>query len=208
MEIDVYENADGTIILSHDSNLSRVAGVNHKISELSDIDLEKIILKNGEKIPTLDAVLLLAKQENILLMIEPKIHGKEKNLYKNLVRLIEQHEMVNSVYIHSFSLDSLHQIKKLQPHIKVGQLIFGGFGRFGAIHVDFFSIQETVLTKAMIEDIHRYEKKVFVWTVNESTNIEKLLHMGVDGFITDNIPLIKATSLKIIGAKNPENNIF
>lgn len=45
------------------------------------------------------------------------------------------------------------------------------------MNVDFFSIQETLLTPSMIDDIHRYEKKIFVWTVNNPEKIEKYLKM-------------------------------
>lgn len=92
---------------------------------MTDEEIESIILSDKTKIPTLKEVLKIAKKENIKLMIEPKIHGKEKNLYKNLVSLIEEAEMIPNTYIHSFNIDALQQIRKIQPHLKIGQLIFG-----------------------------------------------------------------------------------
>lgn len=119
VEIDVYQNRSGTLILSHDDNLKRVANANIFIKNITDDALQKISLKNGEKVPTLDSVLDVAKKEQISLIIEPKVHGNEKNLYENLVSLIEKHEMIGSVYIHSFHLESLEKIKKLNPHLRV-----------------------------------------------------------------------------------------
>lgn len=119
IEIDIYENADGTLILSHDADLERVANIDKKISELSDADIENIRLPNNEKIPTLDDVLQTARMYNISLLIEPKIHGNEKNLIPSLIASLEKYDMISAVEIQSFNIELLKEIKKKQPHLKV-----------------------------------------------------------------------------------------
>lgn len=198
VEIDVYENADWVIILSHDPNIRRITGINKNIFDLKNDDLEKIFLKNGESIPTLAEILQIAKEQNIKLLIEPKIHWKEKNFLPNLVKLIERYDMIGNIWIQSFNLTNLQNIKKLNPHIKIGLIIFGGFGQFGTTNVDFFSVQESIVTTKIVDDIHKYDKKIFVWTVNSTKNLEKYIRMWVDGFITDNIITIQSESQKII----------
>ena len=37
----------------------------------------------------------------------------------------------------------------------------------------------------VVRKIHQMEKKINIWTVNESKNLEKYVKMGVDGIITD-----------------------
>lgn len=197
VEIDVYENADGTLILSHDPTPKRVAGVNIHISELRDQELENIILPNGEKIPTLTEALQVANMHNISLLIEPKIHGKEKNLIQTLTSEIDRNNMIWKTYIHSFDANLLKQIKKTQPHLKVGLIIFGGFGRFGATEVDFFSLQERLISRSIINNIKQYEKKIFVWTVNNKLPVENYMRLGVDGIITDDIKLIRTRTEEI-----------
>lgn len=46
IEIDVYENKDGTLVLSHDADLSRVAGIDIKISDLTNAEMQNIFLPN------------------------------------------------------------------------------------------------------------------------------------------------------------------
>ena len=124
IEIDVYENKDGTLILSHDSNFKRLAGDPRSIAELSDDDVKKIQLPDNQKVPTLEEVLQAAKEHDIALLIEPKTHGQEKNLAETLVKLLNKYDIVGKTSIHSFNIDLLKKIKKLQPHLQVGLLIF------------------------------------------------------------------------------------
>ena len=89
IEIDVYENKDGTLILSHDSNFKRLAGDPRSIAELSDDDVKKIQLPDNQKVPTLEEVLQAAKEYDIALLIEPKTHGQEKKSCRNARKIIE-----------------------------------------------------------------------------------------------------------------------
>lgn len=85
--------------------------------------------------------------------------------------------MIGNVWIQSFNLANLQNIKKMNPHIKIGLIIFGGFGQFGTTNVDFFSVQESIVTTKIIDDIHKYDKEIFVWTVNSTKNLEKYIRM-------------------------------
>lgn len=71
--------------------------------------------------------------------------------------------------------------------------------------MDFFSIQETVATRTILEDIHFYEKKAFIWTVNEPDNVENYMKLGADGIITDDVQIIKNEVKKILKNKNPSS---
>ena len=51
METDVQITKDGHVVIFHDADLRRMAGVNKKIHELSLIELSSIEVKDGGKIP-------------------------------------------------------------------------------------------------------------------------------------------------------------
>ena len=53
METDVQATLDGEVVIFHDSNLERVAGINKKVSQLSYKEIKKIDLKRGGRIPSL-----------------------------------------------------------------------------------------------------------------------------------------------------------
>lgn len=155
-------------------------------------------MPNGEHIPTLKEVLEIAKKDHIRLLIEPKIHGHEQRLPETLITLLRKEDMVGQVQIHSFNLDLLKNIKKQEPHLQVGLIVFGGFGRFGLMDVDFFSLQERVVTASVVNNIHQFEKKVYIWTVNDPDKLAYYVRTGVDGIITDEVPTIdyKLSELK------------
>ncbi len=124
-------------------------------------------------------------------MIEPKLHGKEQHLYDSLIELYKRYDMYDLVSIQSLSLPSLMEIRKRDPRIQIGYIIFGGMGNFSAINVDFYSIQETIAQTRTINTIHATGKKVYIWTVNSQEYIDTYLRMGVDGIITDEVPLVR-----------------
>lgn len=192
VEIDVRENASGTLVVLHDTNLKRVANVDKEIFDITDDELEKITLPNGEKIPTLNEVLRVANMHNITLLIEPKPHGKEKDMVASLLDVLNKNAMIDKTLIHSFDLELLQKIKKLEPKLQTGLLIFGGFWQLWATDMDFFSLQERIVSRSYINNIKKYGKKVFVWTVNSELPIENYMRLGVDGIITDDINMIRA----------------
>jgi len=51
--------------------------------------------------------------------------------------------------------------------------------------VDEFSTFYPFTTKRMIKKVHAMNKKINVWTVNDSIRINRLVNIGVDGIITD-----------------------
>ncbi|WP_157967612.1 glycerophosphodiester phosphodiesterase [Cohaesibacter intestini] len=71
-ELDVRLTADGTCVVSHDDDLSRVFGVSAKLSELTIAQLEAL---EGVHVPTFDEVITLAILLEAGLYIEIKADG-------------------------------------------------------------------------------------------------------------------------------------
>lgn len=57
LESDIHSTSDGVAVLFHDADLSRVAGLDRKVSDLSLDELQRVRLSNGGKIPTLEEAL-------------------------------------------------------------------------------------------------------------------------------------------------------
>ena len=51
--------------------------------------------------------------------------------------------------------------------------------------VDFVSAEQSLINKNMIREIHKSDKAVFAWTINDDYKAERLLELGVDAIITD-----------------------
>ena len=64
IETDVQSTLDGEIVIFHDNDLRRVAGLDVKISDLTYKEIQGIELINGGKVPTLNETLIAARLPN------------------------------------------------------------------------------------------------------------------------------------------------
>ena len=79
IELDIYETADGKLVIHHDNNIKRMSGIDAKISETS-LDILRTYNMNGEwgdkfgfvKIPEFTEVLDLFKNTDMTINIEMK----------------------------------------------------------------------------------------------------------------------------------------
>lgn len=191
-ELDVQMTSDGVVVLGHDANLKRVAGVNRPISSLTYEELEKLDVGSwfsaeyaGERIPSLDDVMSYCKGK-IDLNIEIKNVGKDSGLPEQVVELIQKHGMEEQCVVTSTSLNYLKLVKELLPELRTGYIISAAYGNFySSDAVDFISIRSSFVNEALVENVHAQGKTVHAWTVNSKSEMERLRLLGVDNLITD-----------------------
>lgn len=201
-EIDVQETRDGEIVLLHDTNLSRVTGVDAKIwdltyAEVSQLDAGIKFHKKfrGEKIPSLGEVLDYCRGK-IRLNIELKYNGHNPDIVPKVVRLIEEHDFVDFCVITSMNYSFLEQVKELNPEITTGYtlaMIYGNPADLPA--ADFFSVKHTYLNRRFVARAHLQGKKVCAWTLNYQGDMRRMIDCGVDNLITDDPELVRKVVL-------------
>ena len=139
----------------------------------------------GEKVPTLEEVLQLAKGK-IKLNIEIKTADNSDEVAKKVVKLIQKYSMQDSCVITSFDYSALQAVRSYDEDIEVGYILSVAYGKFYEIDdVDFFSVNASFLTKRVVDAIHNSGKQVYAWTVNNDASIKNLTNKGVDNIITD-----------------------
>lgn len=191
-EVDVQLTKDGEVVLMHDANLRRVAGINRPVSaytweELSRFDVGSWFSPEfaGERIPKLSECLAFCKGK-LNLNIEIKNVGKNSILPVKVVELILDHGMEEQCVVTSTNLNYLKQVKELAPEIRTGYIISAAYGNFySGDEVDFISIRESFVTDRLVENAHNQGKAVHAWTVNKKSDIERMCLLGVDDIITD-----------------------
>ncbi len=183
IEFDLRETKDGEIIVIHDPSVDRVFGVRGEVKNMCLRELKELD-KDGAKIPTLEEV-LDAFRDKLAFDIEIKVEGIEEKV----LRIIKDKECEEKVMITSFLPSVLITINKINKDIKLGIL-------FSALDKKIWSLTEKIGAYALVPHYkivspdfismsHRNNLKVFPWTVNEKTDMIKLLEIGIDGLITD-----------------------
>ncbi len=191
VEFDVHQSKDGEVIIIHDSNTSRTTGHKGSIPEMTLAEIKKLNAGEGEQIPTLDELIQLAKGK-IGLQIEIKAPG----MAQNIVDKLRDANLIESTIVSSFDHDELIEIQKIEPRLKLAALVLkmrrgkviqkALDNNFSYIHPEFHFIK-----KPAIDAAHENNIKINAWTVNTRANMKKLITMGIDGIITNNIKFAK-----------------
>ncbi|MBD2845049.1 glycerophosphodiester phosphodiesterase [Paenibacillus sp. IB182496] len=190
IEIDVQLSKDGVVVLNHDNTLSRVAGVPQRVDELTFEELQRLDIGQlfeeyaGERIPAL-AEVLPAVKDQARLIIEIKPYGPGDELAGKVVELINAFEMADQCYIQSFDSQILREVRLRDPDIKVGQILFLAAGDLSSLDVDFYTVEQVMLSERLIDRAHKNGREVWVWTVNTERNLREVLKYKIDGIITD-----------------------
>ena len=125
------------------------------------------------------------------LVIELKPHGEEPSNYIDiLINEVERLKLENYKFM-SLNPKVMEELEKKAPNLETGYVIPLQFGNFHQSNVDFFVIEDFSYRDRLVEQAKKQDKKVFVWTINDSALITKYLQSPADGIITDEPELVK-----------------
>jgi len=194
VELDVQMTKDGKIVVLHDDNIKRTTGVNANIwdvtyDEIKNLDNGSFFSEEfaGTRIPTLEEVIQYSRGK-LYLNIEIKRNGHDEGIEDKVVEIIRRNEFQNYCDITSMNYDTLAYIHSKYPDILLAYTSTVGIGKLQDLEdVQIISIQETFATYDNIQALHLAGKKVFVWTVNEKSTMERLVGLNVDAILTNNV---------------------
>lgn len=96
---------------------------------------------------------------------------------------------IEDILISSFHLGELTEMRRLSEGARIGVLVSGNPGEVleFASRVAAYSINPNYRRTSgeFVVEAHRRGLKVFVWTVNEPGDIERMKSLAVDGIISD-----------------------
>jgi glycerophosphoryl diester phosphodiesterase len=190
-EIDVQTIADGVVVLLHDADLMRVASLNRRLRdinypELKDLDVGSWFAPefSSERIPTLEEAIEVARGR-IKLNIELKFTWAAPTLTEKVGNIIRQKGFSSDCVVSSLNFKALTEIKQSFPELTTGFIVFQAAGNLSRMEADFLSISAARATARLVRQLHRNERAVHVWTVNDFNNVISMVEMGVDNIITD-----------------------
>jgi glycerophosphoryl diester phosphodiesterase len=199
VELDTKLTADGHVIVIHDSTVDRTTDGNGRVASLT---LEAIRVLDagkwfnekfaGTKVPLLEEVFEVVGKDKMI-NIELKSHDTSRDsLMIKVCELIKRHNNQSQILFSSFFPSTLKVAAQTLPEVPRGLLAMRGvlglwprsfgfmFGDYQALHPHISST-----SREQIQRAHRLNRRVHVWTVNTSEEINQLKEWGVDGIITD-----------------------
>lgn len=222
IELDYYHSADDVAIVTHDKTLDRTTDAvarwgKEKLTVKDVTAAELATLDAGQwfapryasaKLPTLSESIDLINRSNVTL-----IERKEGDA-ASLVKLLNEKQALNTVIVQAFDWDFLRDCHQQAPTVVLGAL--GPPSSRGGVKLEakekwlspayLDDVQKTgarvvgwnsdYVTRASIADAHKRGFKVWVYTVNDVAKAQSLIALGVDGIISNEVPLIwKALAL-------------
>jgi glycerophosphoryl diester phosphodiesterase len=135
-------------------------------------------------VPTLLEV-LEETRGRIRAVIELKYYGHDQQLEQRVVDIVEQAGMTDQVAIMSLKYEGIQKIRALRPDWTIGLLSAKAIGNLASLDVDFLAVASGMATPGFIRRSHEQGKQVFVWTINDTVSLSRMMSLGVDGVITD-----------------------
>ncbi len=191
VEIDVQETADGEVVVAHDSDFMKLAGVDLKVWDATMADLAAIDIGSwfgpayaDERTPTLREVLHAARGRGKVL-IELKYYGHDVALESRVAEIVEETGMAADVGVMSLKIPGVRRMNALRPDWPHGILAAPAVGDLSALDADFLAVNTGQVSLDLIRRTHAQGRKLYVWTVDDPVTMVRMISMGVDGLITN-----------------------
>jgi glycerophosphoryl diester phosphodiesterase len=198
VELDVWLSSDNEVVVIHDQDLKRVAGVDKNVKTSSVSELKSIHLGMGQVVPTLREVL-----EAIPRGYEVFIEVKDVDAALPSLKIVNELQRRDDVIIISFNVDVLKTIRGNDKDIRLG------------INID--SLEKAQLALNLVDELSLYSvnppidgmeivgvrgfanylkavkergARTAVWTVNEPEQLSSIIGL-VDYVMTDDPALLR-----------------
>lgn len=184
VELDVREARDGTLVVHHDPVLAG-DGV-----EVAALDLGEIRARGPAdadlRVPTLGEALeeLRALAPRIVL-----VEVKDARSPERLRDLLAASALDLPITTMSFDLDLMRRLRELDGVMRLGLVSAETIPRaaeFLVLHrLDALVLRHDRVDGALATDLHAAGKALYAWTVNEESDLRRLLPFAPTGIITD-----------------------
>lgn len=205
-ETDLHLSSDGVLMVFHDDILDRTTDGSGPINGYTAAQLQEYDAAfrfgsargwpyrgQGISIPTLEELITEFPSASFTLEL------KQAGLAAPLVQFIEQHELWERVMVGGYEDRWIKEVRALSggrvptSSPRHETLYFWLASRIGiglpikadALQVPVMHNNITVVDDRFVRAAHKAGKQVHVWTINEASEMHRLLDLGVDGLMSD-----------------------
>lgn len=205
-EIDLHMTRDGVLVVIHDKSVDRTTDAKGLVQDFTFAELKKLdagyrwtndegrtfpFRGQGIKIPSLSEIFSAFPTQ----VINIEIKQNNPPIVAALRELIIYHQKTTQVLVSAFNARTMKVVRRLCPGIATAatQVEIEQFSklsrlfltRFFLVNAAAFEVPFNRVTPYLVMAAHKKHKRVDVWTVNETADMERFLALGVDGILTD-----------------------
>lgn len=199
IEFDVKLTTDQKVIAIHDRTVDRTTDGHGQVSQLSFADLRNLDAGmrfdgkfSKERIPSLDEIFEEVGTRLHMNVELTNYATPNDDLVARVVEVTRRHNLAHKVFFSSFLPGNLRKAFSMLPEVPRGLLagtnwigwLWRTFLWRSRIYTDLNPHFSNVNVE-MVYRLHKANKGVNVWTVNDEAMMKSLLDNRVDGIITD-----------------------
>ena len=225
-ETDLHLSADGVLMVFHDDTLDRTTDGSGSVNDFSAEELKSLdaafrfgadrgwpYRAQGVTIPTLEELVTAFPEASFTLEL------KQGGLARPLVAFIDRHDLWSRVMVGGYTDVWLREVRRLSAgrvatsSARRETLRFWLASRIGVglpIRADALQVPVTHRNLTVVDDrfvraAHRVGKQVHVWTINDASEMHRLLDLEVDGLMSD-VPDVLLQVLAERGVGGPHHS--
>lgn len=208
IELDVTITKDRRIVVIHDDTLDRTTTGKGLVRERGFEEIRRLDAGgwfdprfSAERVPELSEVLELTAGR-CLLNIEIKTSAFEAGypadaIERQVVELVRTAGAMDRVIVSSFDPRILQRIAAMEAPPALALISDDGadrgvLERLLALKAFSWHPRFKGLTRDLVEQLHAADLKVFPWTINTRAEAQRLLALGVDGLICNELEVLRA----------------
>lgn len=189
IEVDIFQ-AENEFFIVHDPWLSRLFGINKKVTASSSEEIAGLVCLDNKPIPTLDWLIENLAGKNLTINIEIKTILNIDGFIAHLHALLKKHNFPEElILISSFNHEYLAHIHSHKPEWKLGMLIahlplcIDSYVNKIPLHSMHLSVD--AINARVIADFKKKNLQVYVYTVDQAEDIKWLAENKVDGIFAN-----------------------
>ena len=193
IELDLHATSDERIIVIHDADLSHTTNLSGQVSALMLEEVRRADAGKGERVPTLEETLDLARGR-----VQLYLEIKDARAAAETLRMVRARGCQSEVLIASFDLELMQrlgdEVKDIELGVILGTESFDPRVRWREampwialrrLNYQVLSIESRICFRYLARQIKQHGKRLFVWTVNDERAFARMIARGVDGIVTD-----------------------
>ena len=213
LEMDIHLSRDGKLIVAHDDDVDRMTNGTGLIREMTAAEVRQLdagyhwtddngmtfpFRGHGHYLPTMDEI--FERYPNHIINVDIKQH--DQATVDAFVALIKRHNVQDRMVVGSFDTKTVGRFRTMLPEVAtcasywevlsfflLNKIGLSQFWRGSCVAFQISEFDDSgrlrVISERFVRNLKVHNVQLYVWTVNDSAEMSRLLDWGVDGIITD-----------------------